>query len=79
MPRKRLSATAIVSDPLADRLACPFTTLYWDFVDRHAELFRANPRMATIVAAWRRRDEAARSTIRARAAEVRAMADAGTL
>ena len=59
--------------------ACPFTTLYWDFVDRHAERFRANPRMATIVAAWRRRDEAARSAIRARAAEVRAMADAGTL
>lgn len=59
--------------------ACPFTTLYWDFVDRHAERFRANPRMATIVAAWRRRDEAARSAIRVRAAEVRAMADAGTL
>lgn len=59
--------------------ACPFTTLYWDFVDRHAERFRANPRMATIVAAWGRRDEAARSGIRARAAEVRVMADTGTL
>jgi deoxyribodipyrimidine photolyase-related protein len=59
--------------------ACPFTTLYWDFVDRHAERFGANPRMAAIVAAWRRRDEDARSAIQARAAEVRAMADAGTL
>ena len=59
--------------------ACPFTTLYWDFVDRHSERFRANPRMATIVAAWRRRDWAARSAILARASEVRAMADAGTL
>jgi deoxyribodipyrimidine photolyase-related protein len=36
--------------------ACPFTTLHWDFVDHHAERFEANPRMATIVAAWRRRD-----------------------
>jgi hypothetical protein len=35
--------------------------------------------MTTIVAAWRRRDEAAREAIRARAAEVRAMARAGTL
>jgi deoxyribodipyrimidine photolyase-related protein len=51
----------------------------WDFVDRHAERFKANPRMATIVAAWRRRDEAARTAIRTRAAEVQAMADAGTL
>lgn len=58
---------------------CPFTTLYWDFVDRHADRFAANPRMAAIVAAWRRRDEAARSAIRDRAEDVRAMVDAGTL
>ena len=59
--------------------ACPFTTLYWDFVDRHAERFKAIPRMATIVAAWRRRDDVARTAIQSRAAAVRAMADAGTL
>ena len=59
--------------------ACPFTTLYWDFVDRHEDRFAGNPRMATIVASWRRRDEAARVAIRGRAAEVRVLAETGEL
>lgn len=36
--------------------ACPFTSLYWAFVDRHAERFERHPRMAVIVRSWRNRD-----------------------
>ena len=57
--------------------ACPFTTLYWDFLDRHRERFEGNHRMGNQLAGLRRRDDL--DEIRARATEVLDRLDAGEL
>lgn len=44
--------------------ACPFNFLYWDFIDRHAERFAKNPRMAFPVKTLERLGEAERAAIR---------------
>lgn len=51
--------------------ACPFTTLYWDFLLRHGGLLAANPRMARQVQNAERLDDAERQAIRQRAEAVR--------
>ena len=47
--------------------ACPYTTLYWDFLMRHETLLKKNPRMAMQLKNLGRLDEAARAAIQARA------------
>lgn len=52
--------------------ACPFTTLYWDFLMRHEPLLAANQRMALQVKNLARLNAPQRAAIRARAMEIRA-------
>jgi len=51
--------------------ACPFTTLYWDFLARHETRLAANPRMALQVKNLRRIEAAELQAIRERAAALR--------
>ena len=48
--------------------ACPFNSLYWDFLARHRDRFAANPRMGLTLRALDAMDPARLSAIRARAA-----------
>ena len=47
--------------------ACPFTTLYWDFLDRHEHRFANHPRLALQVKNLQRKTPEDRAAIRAQA------------
>jgi deoxyribodipyrimidine photolyase-related protein len=51
--------------------ACPFTTLYWDFLLRHEPLLKANPRMKMQVRNVERLGEAQKQTVRQQARAIR--------
>lgn len=51
--------------------ACPFTTLYWDFLDRHEARFEKHPRLALQVKNLRRLDTEQRRVIRIQAQRLR--------
>ncbi len=57
--------------------ACPFTTLYWDFLDRNRTEFQGNPRMAQQVRGLDRLSDL--PEVRIRAGEVLRRLDSGTL
>ena len=57
--------------------ACPYTTLYWDFLARNAEAFASNHRMGQQLAGMRRLNDL--DEVRERAVEVRGRLAAGTL
>ncbi len=51
--------------------ACPYTTLYWDFLLRHEAMLARNPRMALQVKNLARLDGAQRQAVAERAAAIR--------
>ena len=50
--------------------ACPMTTLYWNFLDKHEETFGSNPRTALMVKNLQRMTPELRAGVRERAAEM---------
>lgn len=51
--------------------ACPFNTLYWDFMLRHADRFRSNRRMAMMVKNAEKMNKETRVELTTRATELR--------
>jgi len=51
--------------------ACPFTTLYWDFLDRHQASFKSNNRMVFQIKNLERKDKVELDIIRGRSAKIR--------
>jgi deoxyribodipyrimidine photolyase-related protein len=49
--------------------ACPFNALYWDFLARHEDHLRGNPRLPYVYANWDRMTEDRRQALRAKAAD----------
>jgi deoxyribodipyrimidine photolyase-related protein len=43
--------------------ACPYNSLYWRFIDRHADYLKRNARMGLIVGGWNKRDAEERTAI----------------
>jgi deoxyribodipyrimidine photolyase-related protein len=57
--------------------ACPFTTLYWDFLSRHGRRFKGNRRMALQMKNVDRKKPGELEAIRRQAKELRRRIDAG--
>ena len=57
--------------------ACPFNALYWDFMARHEDKLRANPRLRGPYRTWDRFSPEAKRETLAQAAAFLATLDAG--
>ena len=50
--------------------ACPFNSLYWDFLDRHQDRLRPNHRLAMIYKLWEKTDPSQKENLRKQAADI---------
>jgi deoxyribodipyrimidine photolyase-related protein len=66
-------------DEATGERACPFTTLYWDFLIRHEPALAKNQRMSLQVKNLERKSPLEREAIQARAEAVRRDPSCGTL
>jgi deoxyribodipyrimidine photolyase-related protein len=57
--------------------ACPFTTLFWDFLDTHADTFKNNPRMGFMLKNLERKSEKDIADIKAQAIKFRKLTVSG--
>ena len=57
--------------------ACPFNSLYWDFLDRHADTFKDNPRVGMMIRNWER--QKGKEGVLARAEKVKRLLAEGDL
>lgn len=55
-------------DVMTGERACPFNALYWDFMVRHDDKFRGNPRMPYVFSTWDKFTPEKQQAIRAQAA-----------
>ncbi|MDO9453009.1 MAG: hypothetical protein Q7J29_09125 [Stagnimonas sp.] len=53
--------------------ACPFTTLYWDFIGRHEALFDQHPRLKPQVMNWQRKKPEQQQAIQREAITLKAL------
>ena len=62
------------SEKIGDK-ACPFNSLYWNFIDRHIDLWKKNQRMGIIVANWEKQDPDQKTAVLKQAAKYLANLD----
>lgn len=55
---------------ITDAKACPFNALYWNFLQRHREQFRKNPRLSFMYATWDKFDPTKKAAITSRASDI---------
>jgi deoxyribodipyrimidine photolyase-related protein len=69
------SDCAYTSDEKSGANACPVTTLYWNFIDKHEKSLAKNPRTALMAKNLTRMDPGGREAMRSRAKEMLADLD----